>query len=191
MRVYISTNCNQPANCFRALKEKACLNVLVAALANNLKVEAIKDVFLISDTIDNIEIDNKTDCCLLFHTKTKKNILETFDYKKQGQHEQGRDGLYAPVFSILLDSTKNEQEKLSEIIKTLGFTKDKIEEKDTLEAKLEFLHLCLTPDELSKAEYKKEWEVENDMNTLKVTNDGHFGENYVKTLCVIRNKLLD
>lgn len=191
MKVYISTNFEQPANCFEGLPEKKKIINLVKGLTSNTTVELIKDVFLISDTIDCIEIDKKTDCCLLFHTKTNDKVKDAFNFKKKGKHEQGRVGLYAPVFSILLDSKKNQQEMLSEIIGILGFTKDEIEEKDILEAKLEFLHLCLTPEGLTPEGLKDEWNAKNEYSALQnVKDEGPLGENYIKALRVLRNKLL-
>lgn len=190
MKVYISTNLEQPANCFEGLADKARINALVGGLNNNKIVKTTEDVFLVSDDLDRIEI-NKDECCLLFHSKTKGNFINAFNHKTVGMHVQDKNRLYAPVFSILLDTNKNDQKKLSEIIEILGFTKDEIEENDTLEAKLDFLHLCSTPEGINQAELKAEWNAQEEFGALEnVISEGSFGENYIKALRVLRDKLL-
>lgn len=59
-----------------------------------------------------------------------------------------------------------------------------------LEAKLNFLHQCLTPTEAKTATIDPSWNVSAEFEKLKSANDGPFGERYIKALTVLRDKLL-
>ena len=73
----------------------------------------------------------------------------------------------------------------------LGFSQEQIAEKETLESKLNFLHHCLTPDGLGKADLNLEWNAKAEFEALEaVQGEGAFGENYIKALRTLRDKLL-
>jgi hypothetical protein len=148
-------------------------------------------IIIVSDSSETklTGIKAETDL-LLHHTQTEshiKNVVEKFDGKKvQGRHP---DLYYTDVFKIIFNDEITD--KLSEILKILGFTDKQIEEKETLESKLNFLHHCLTPEELEQAELKDEWNANNEFGVLKsVASDGPFGDNYLSALRTLRDKLL-
>lgn len=127
---------------------------------------------------------------LLHHTQTDnhiRNVVENFEGKKvQGRHP---DLYYTDVFKIIFNDAITD--KLSEILKVLDFTDKEVEEKETLESKLNFLHHCLTPDGLINAEVtNSEWANLDEFTKLKSTNDGPFGDNYLSVLRALRDKLL-
>lgn len=193
MKVYISTNSEQPANCFEGRIEKAQVSQLVASLAENDKIEIAPNVFLIKDSLENITIEDIDNCILLYHSSTKNVVKNAFKIKPEnpGMHEQNDNYLYAPVFRILLNPNIPDNEKAIEIIKKLGLTKEKLEERDSLESKLNFLHHCLTPDGLTNDEVaKSEWANTVEFKELEKVTDGPFGAKYLEALSKLRDALL-
>lgn len=208
MKVYISTNTTQPANCFEDRTAKANVNKLVASLATNKQTEIVPNVFLIQDTLENITIEDIDNCILLYHSSTKEGVKSAFKYKPEnpGMHEQNDNGFYAPVFRVLINPNVLDYQKAIEIIKILGLTKDKIEEKDTLESKLNFLHHCLTPSGAKVASQAQDYPLIKDLvEGLKLEGsdkqilehlaeqedkDCFDEEKYLKHLRTLRDKLL-
>lgn len=193
MKVYISTNTTQPANCFEEDSKVSKVKFLVASLAKELSIQVAPNVFLIQDSLPNISIEDSNNCILLFHSKTQEKVKNSFNstQKKLGAHEQGEQELYAPVFGVLINEAIKNEDKAAKIIEILGLTKNEINKKGILESKLNFLHHCLTPDGLSKEEVtKSEWAKLNEFTKLQAANDGPFGDNYLSALRTLRNKLL-
>jgi hypothetical protein len=65
---------------------------------------------------------------------------------------------------------------------------------EILEAKLELLHKCLTPESIPEklpAILINAHEAERKFRELKTKSDGPFGENYNHALTQLRNALLD
>jgi hypothetical protein len=138
MEVYISTNKAQPANCFATDDDTTKVKILVADLNRTEPKKISEGVFLIHQDLESITVD-KTKACLLRHTTIKDEVVKAFDGKliKTGQHVQGQSSLYEPVFKILLDDSI--KDKLSEILKKLGFTEKDVQEKQDIETKKYFL----------------------------------------------------
>ena len=141
-----------------------------------------------SSTTQITGINAETDL-LLHHTQTYdhiKNVVEKFQGKKVlGRHP---DLYYTDVFKIIFNEAITD--KLSEILKVLGFTEKEIIE-NTLESKLNFLHHCLTPDGLAKDEVtSSDWAATDEFKELGKATDGPFGDTYLKSLRSLRNKLL-
>lgn len=190
MIVYISTNKEQPANCFENDQEKEKVLSIVTGLTTITPLEVANNVFFIHQDLASIVVD-RNNSCLLHHTTIIQAVKDAFDnrFVKSGMHEQNAQGLYAPVFRILLDESIND--KLSAILKVLGFTDKEVEEKEILESQLNFLHHCLTPDGLKEEEVtKSEWAKLNEFTKLQAANDGPFGDNYLEALRKLRDKLL-
>lgn len=200
MKVYISTNTTQPANCFEEDSNQDEVKSLVASLSIEVSIQVAPNVFLIQDSLPNISIEDSDNCILLYHTKTQENVKNAFKsaQKKSGAHEQGEQELYAPVFGVLIDNSINNEEKAAKIIEKLGLTKKEIDKKETLESKLNFLHHCLTPDGLSKEEVtKSEWAALNEFKSLTEVKPEKgkaevdpFGDNYLSALRTLRDTLL-
>lgn len=194
-RIFISTNSNQPPNCFRTDADQ--LAVLDYLRNQNFPTESVKqvsdNVYLVFDTLDELPDTlqiNRNEDCLLYHSTTTETVKRSFDAIriKEGHQTQNEEHLYLPVFRILID---NEANKFNRILKELGFTQEQIEQKNTLESQLNFLHHCLTPDGLSKAELKQEWDAENEFKVLKgVEEDSPFGDSYLTSLRTLRDALL-
>jgi len=145
-----------------------------------------------SSTIPLTDVNSETDF-LLHHSRTEnhqKEVVEKFTgRKKRGMHSNRDEDLYKPVFEKLFDDTISD--KLKAILEVLGFTDKEIEEKETLESQLNFLHHCLTPDGLSKEEVTNaEWAKLDEFTKLKTANDGPFGNNYLSALSTLRDALL-
>ena len=190
MQVYISTNKEQPANCFETTEEKRRVRALVAALNIDSTLEVAKDVFLIHQDRPSIVVD-KEKSCLLHHTTISNVVKSAFDsgLVKPGMHEQNDNGLYAPVFKVLLNDSITE--KLPKILKILGFTDTEVQGKEILESKLNFLHHCLTPEGLKEEKVtKSEWAKLNEFTKLQEASDGPFGDKYLSALRTLRDKLL-
>ena len=98
------------------------------AVDNNASIIVIRDGIT---ALPNIDRENDY---LLWHTQTKKEILESFDKLKQGQHTAKDEYLYFPVFKIILD---DEDKKIERIIEKVFTAPEK------LESVLKFLHECL------------------------------------------------
>ena len=149
------------------------------------------NIIVISDASEKqlTSINPDTDL-LLHHAKTREHIdrvVNKFEGKKvQGEHP---NVYYTAVFKIIFNDKITD--KLSEILKVLGFTDKEVQEKEVLESKLNFLHLCLTPDRLTKQEVtKSEWTELSEFEILKNANDGPFGDKYIEALRNLRDKLL-
>jgi hypothetical protein len=70
-------------------------------------------------------------------------------------------------------------------------SQEEIKREIALEAKLNFLHHCLTPDGLKEEEVtKSEWSKLDEFTKLKSAGDGSFGDNYLEALRKLRDKLL-
>lgn len=190
MEVYISTNNEQPGNCFAEINDKRKATTLVAELNTTNPKKVAEGVFLIHQDLNSIIVD-KSNACLLRHTTITESVVNAFNPNliKTGQHEQGEASLYAPIFKILLNEAITE--KLTEILKILGFTDTEVREKNTLESKLNFLHHCLTPDGLKNEEVaNSDWAMLEEFTKLTAAKDGPFGENYLSALRTLRDKLL-
>lgn len=166
-----------------------------------------------SNAINLIDTDKGTDL-LLHHSRPNNPTPDysiKFDHKVTGEHElTGRN--YPDVFKIIFNDAITD--KLSEILKVLGFTDKEVEEKETLESKLNLLHHCLTPEGCKSVTWGEDYKIEvkkmsedgqelteqlgliNDIKAkelfvkLKQTTDGPFGENYLSALRTLRDKLL-
>lgn len=159
------------------------------------KVQIDSEIILIYDedyskAINLIETDKGTDL-LLHHSRPNNPTPDysiKFDHKVTGEHElTGRN--YPDVFKIIFNDAITD--KLSEILKVLGFTDKEVEEKETLESKLNFLHHCLTPGGLTEKDVKNsEWANTDEFKKLQSAADGPFGDNYLASLKALRNKLL-
>jgi hypothetical protein len=158
--------------------------------------KADSNIILIQDTateanLTALNINKDTDYFL--HHTNENGLLEVQDTLfqnnriAQGLHEPLDEHKYQPVFNIILD---NENNKFNRILGQLNFTPQEIAKKETLEAKLNFLHQCLTPDGLGTATIDASWSAETQFEALKQVNDGPFGENYIKALTTLRDKLL-
>ncbi len=158
------------------------------------------DIILIQDIASQDILQNdgfifkKATDYFLHHTNENGLIdvqEDLFAKSIKGQHGTAEEHKYKPVFDIILNSEDN---KLNKILNFLGFTEEKIKEENELEAKLNLLHLCLTPDGLLEAEelLVDDWNVkEKEFKSLKeVSYNGAFNENYVIALVALRDKLL-
>ena len=208
-KIFISTNGIQPANCFDSDADQ--LKALQFLRQMNFPLDCAKevtqDVYLILDTLtiltETVVVNSKQDF-LLFHNQTTNEIKNLFDVNhiKEGHQTQLPEHFYKPVFEILVDNAKNN--KFIEILKILGFTQEQVDERDTLEAKLNLLHLCLTPSEAKKAKDVEGYSLIKDLvesvtlegSDIRIidhlaTQEDCFDENnYLKPLRALRDKLL-
>jgi hypothetical protein len=113
---------------------------------------------------------------------------------KQGYHEKGDQYGYPllnNLFGTYTESGFNPgkyHEALKKIIAWFFFDG---ENDDLLEAKLDFLHQCLTPEGLVNATLNPEWNAGKEFSALMNSKDGPFGDNYINALKELRNKLID
>jgi len=129
---------------------------------------------------------------LLHHSRTEEHqrmVVTPFKgRKKPGMHSNRVEDLYKPILKFLFDDG---EDKLNRILGVLGFTDSQVQKENELESKLNFLHHCLTPAGLRKAELKAEWDAETEFDVLAaVKTDGPFGDTYLKSLRTLRDKLL-
>lgn len=105
-----------------------------------------------------------------------------------GIHES--DDVRAKYYEKLVDILDDEDAKKGLLSNELAEElKKKINEDNSLEAKLNFLHQCLTPDGLKDATLKDEWNAESEFENLKIVKDGPFGNDYLEALRSLRDKL--
>lgn len=102
----------------------------------------------------------------VFDTRNSQDFLDTVD----------------KVINVL-QSDQSIESKTTEFKKIFGFD-------PVLNSKLNFLHQCLTPDGLETATIDASWNAEIQFEALKKADDGPFGENYIKALTTLRDKLL-
>jgi len=136
-----------------------------------------------------IETDNDF---ILYHSSSENDVIEvirnTFNqyHIQNGSHilEEFHDKVYQVIFG-------EDEDKPNKIFNVLGFTDKQIEDKNILESQLNFLHHCLTPDGLKVEKVtKSEWAKLDEFTNLQAANDGPFGDNYLKALTTLRDKLL-
>ena len=127
MNIYISTNTDQPANCFEERAMKQAVRNIVQRLETKVIYEVVQNVYLLMDSHSiAITLKEGEESGLLFHENTQLIIQNQFAKKVKGHHLQGSEYLYAPVFTILLDDTISENTKADKITEEL-FGKKRLE----------------------------------------------------------------
>jgi hypothetical protein len=127
---------------------------------------------------------------LLHHTGTENYpaALSLLKQKSIGYEQsiEERDTVYHELANMVCNKALNAT-IIYEFI-------EKIKVFDTvLEAKLNFLHKCLTPEGLADAELmiSEDWDASQEFSNLNdIEADGPFGENYLSALRNLRNQLL-
>ncbi len=198
-RLFVTTKLAQAKALYFGVEEtiKTKLETDFSALAtgkeydygDNFRVIVLEDSF---KDWTRYQIDPANDY-ILYHLSSQpeviKKICDTFVAKhiQSGSHVDHQ--FHDKVYRIIFD---DDNPKPNRFLEALGFTKGQIEEKDTFESKLDFLHNCLTPDGMTSAEVtQSEWARFDEFTKLKATKDGPFGRNYIDALSELRDKLLD
>lgn len=196
-QIFISTNEDQPANCFFEDSEKRSIGDFINAQFKNGKVvKVLENIYLIHDDLDSLTKVNVNDC-LLYHNNTKPNIINQFSNKKKGHHTACLNGLYLPVFKFLLNIDVESSSTYNDILTALGFTNDALQEKDNFKSKLNLLHKCLSPDtletinesDLKVLNEKEKSYYETFKENVRHSNDP-FDGHYVKQLTSLRSFFL-
>lgn len=155
---------------------------------HDFKIMVIDDSF---EKWEDYKILIETDY-ILYHTSSEKDKIEIINkgfrvnHIQKSSHILGElhDKVYQVIFSDVND-------KHNSIFNILGFTDKQIEQKETLESKLNFLHHCLIPAGLNSSDLNVEWNAKTEFEALElVKTEGPFGDNYLKSLRTLRDKLL-
>lgn len=199
-RIFITTNLDRVYGTLYGgdeyADEKAKAEVHFAQLPkeyeynNNLKVIVLSDdnVALGTETID------PNHDYILYHSSyaPSQEIINSFKDNKGDSHEPNH--LHDKVYQIIFNDEKTDTNKAREILEVLGFTDEEVKKKDELEAKLNLLHICLTPDDakiatLDSLLVSHQTEFTTFQATIKDLSDP-FDKPYLEALTTLRDALL-
>ena len=136
------------------------------------------DFYIIYHTNQSQDFDE-----ILAKIPTSRKFFGVHDLKDK----ESRYKYYKMLPEILIEVENNSYSALEKLVEELT---TKINTDQTLEAKLNFLHKCLTPEEAKKATLNEKWKATEEFRKLKRAEDGPFGDKYLEALRSLRDKLL-